>query len=198
MAPIAIGVPGLTIKTPARLVPPMREQQAANVNQRLLNYINLLLRDKPHYLLLFFALLLFIVALFSLLLNIEFPFQDSYHAFPVTYFFGITTITLLSSWLIYLLTARFLLSKVLMWLHIVLTILCFIFIFCYPYLSPGLGEGLAGMPRRYYDYSDFSFFDLFSYFAYPVKIAFIVMTLGQLIYLINLSLGLYKKVHART
>ena len=153
----------------------------------------MLLRDKPHYLLLFFVLLLFIVALFSLLLDIELPFQDSYHAFPVTYFFWITAITLLSSWLIYLLTSHFLFSKSLMWLHIVLTLVCFIFIFSYPYLSSGFSEGLAGMQRRYYDNSDFSFFDLFSYFAYPIKISFIVLTLGQLIYLINLSFGLYKR-----
>jgi hypothetical protein len=158
----------------------------------------LLLRNKPHYLLIFFVLLLFIVALFSLLLDIEFPFQDSYHAFPVTYFFWITNITLLLSWLIYLLTARFLFSKVLMWLHIMLTLLCFIFIFCYPYLTSEFGKGLAGMPRRYYDYSDFSFFELFCYFAYPVKIAFIVLMVAQLIYLVNLSLGLYKKAQVRT
>ena len=153
----------------------------------------MLLRDKPHYLLLFFVLLFSIVALFSFLLDIEFPFQDSYHAFPVTHFFWISTATLLSSWLIYLLTSHFLYSKFLMWLHIVLTLVCFIFIFSYPYLSSGFSEGLAGMPRRYYDYTDFSFFDLFSYFAYPVKIAFIVLTLGQLIFLINLSFGVYKR-----
>ena len=97
-----------------------------------------------------------------------------------------------------MLTGRLLFSKVLTWVHIALTILCFACIYSYPYLSFGYSEGLAGIPRRYYDYSELSFFDLFNDFANPVKIAFIVLVFGQLIYLINLSLGLYRKVYERT
>lgn len=117
----------------------------------------MLLRHKPYHLLLLSFLVLFIAALLTKVFQIEFSFQDSYYAFPLTYFFWITALTLLINWLLYLFTQRLLPSKILMWVHIVVTIFSFIFIFAYPYLSLGFSEGLAGMPRRYYDYNDFNF-----------------------------------------
>ena len=154
-------------------------------------------RHKPYHLLLLSFFIMCIAGLLTKIFHIEFPVQDSYHAFPLTYFFWLTALTLLINWFLYVLTLRLLLSKALIWIHILITISCFIFIYSYPYLSPGLSAGIAAMPRRYYDYSELSSFDLFSYSAFPIKVSFIMLTLGQLIYLINLSFGLYKQVHVR-
>ncbi len=151
----------------------------------------MLLRHKPYHLLLLSVIILFIAALLTKIFQIEFPFQDSYHAFPLTHFFWLTAITLIVNWVLYLLTLRLLPSKALMWIHIMVTILCFIFIYIYPYLSSGFKEGLAGMPRRYYDYSELSFFDLFNYFANSIKIAFAILIVGQIVYFFNLFRGVY-------
>jgi hypothetical protein len=64
----------------------------------------MLLRHKPYHLLLLSFLVLFIAALSTKVFQIEFPFQDSYYAFPLTYFFWITALTLLINWLLYLFT----------------------------------------------------------------------------------------------
>ena len=158
----------------------------------------MLLKHKPYHLLLLSVVILFIAALLTKIFHIEFPSQDSYHAFPFIHFFWLTAITLIVNWVFYLLTLRLLPSKVLMWAHIVVTISSFIFIYAYPHLSSGFSEGPAGMPRRYYDYSELNFFELFSFFSNSIKIAFGVLIIGQMVYFLNLFSGVYLFFRNRT
>lgn len=151
---------------------------------------------KSYHLLLLFALLLVIVAGCSLVVDMDIVLRDSYYFFPAAHFFWIAETTLLLSWLLYLYSMRLLFSKALVWTHVVLTIACFACIFSDPYLSNAFSDGLAGMPRRYFDFGEsFNCFEFFDFFAGPVKVAFIVLACAQIIYLINLCLGLYKKLH---
>jgi heme/copper-type cytochrome/quinol oxidase subunit 1 len=91
-----------------------------------------------------------------------------------------------------MLTKRFLFSTALMWIHIIFSIFCFAFILISPYLSTFSEKGLAGMPRRYFDYSELSLWDLFNYFSPFVKAALLSLILGQLLYFSNLFVGLSK------
>ena len=155
------------------------------------------MKQRTFYLLVFSVLLLSILGLCGLLVGIDFPLHDSHYAFPVNDLFWITAVTLLTCWLLYLITLPLLKSKVLTWIHILLTLTCLIFIYSYPYLPGDSGYGLAGMPRRYFDYTGFTFFAFFNYFAPSIKIAFIVLALGQILYFVNLWLGLLKRSTAR-
>ena len=136
------------------------------------------------------------MAVGGFIISIDINFQGVPYAFPFTSFIWLSAIFLFSLWGLYNLTVRFLFSNALMWIHIVFSISCFIFIFLSTYLSNYSKSGLAGMPRRYFDYSDLSFLDLFSFFSPPIKIALLSLVIGQLLYLSNLIIGLSKRTAA--
>ena len=77
-------------------------------------------------------------------------------------------------------------SGKLSWIHVLLTIgsiLTIVAVSLWPSLS---GQGFAGMPRRYYDYSDSNIFQLLELFQQVIIIAVLVFMVAQLIFLVNL------------
>ena len=62
-----------------------------------------------------------------------------------------------------------------------------------PYFYSYSYQGLAGMPRRYYEIDVVSTYEIFGELPEAVAIAFVIFTLGQLTYFINLLIGLYKR-----
>jgi cytochrome c oxidase subunit I len=150
------------------------------------------LGKEPYRLFLIAAILLLVVALIDLTDGINLYFHESHYAFPFTNFIWAATILLFLFWGLYRLTKRFLFSTALIWIHVIFSLFCFAIIFISPYLSTFSGSGLAGMPRRYFDYSELSLGHLFNYFSPFVKVALVSLLLGQLVYLSNLFVGLSK------
>lgn len=119
--------------------------------------------------------------------------HNTYLFFPATSYIWFPTIFLIVFWIIYLLTKKFLYSKKLSWIHVMLTImLCgsisigpFLYLFTHSY------HGLAGTPRRYYDFGKFSDLNVFG----RVTKTIIILTsiAAPTVYLANLFMGLYKR-----
>jgi len=112
------------------------------------------------------------------------------------YLFWAIIILLLILWALYLLTNRFLFSKVLIWTHIILTVTTSVFLMAISFYSNDYYKGLAGMPRRYYDYNSWDTFILYNNLTKGVLVTFLLMSLGLCAYIINLIIGLFKNFAA--
>ena len=140
------------------------------------------------------AFLLFAGGLFSSKAPIDIHLSDTYYVFPLAFLIWFPAIILFLFWLLYLATKRFLYSKRLMWIHIILSVVISLFILTLPYLSTYSYGEVAGSPRRYYDYGELNNFKIFGNFTNMIVLAFLILVLGQLIYFINLIVGIYKRV----
>ena len=138
------------------------------------------------------------VGLFSFNTAIIINMYNTYFVFKLAYFIWIPSIILLIFWILYLVTVKNLYSKALTWAHIFFTITGCFYILTFPYLLTNSYEGLAGMPRRYYDIGQektYQFFCTLSKTA--VAIAFI-LALGQITYCLNFFIGLSKRKGSKT
>lgn len=86
------------------------------------------LKTKPYELFGLMALLFFIISLFGSNKSIDLNFHDTYIVISNVSIFRGLAVLLLFIWSVYLLSRRILLSKILIWLHVALTLLA-IFIF---------------------------------------------------------------------
>jgi cytochrome c oxidase subunit 1 len=120
--------------------------------------------QRPYNLLLISAILFFITGLLSFNTSMDIHFHDTYIIFSSTYFLWILAIMLFLFWMLYMATKSFLYSKKLSWTHICFTILSSLFLFVLPIFIPNSYNGLAGMPRRYYDFSSRESFYMFGRF----------------------------------
>ena len=152
------------------------------------------LKQSPYNLLLLTSILLFIVGLFSSNSAMDIHMHDTYFVFPLTYFIWTPSIILFIFWLLYLLTKKNLYSIKLTWTHIILTIATCVFILTLPFLLTNSYEGLAGMPRRYYDIGQSKTYQFFGKLTKTVIVTAFILALGQLTYLLNLFLGVSKRV----
>jgi cytochrome c oxidase subunit I len=153
------------------------------------------LKQRPYNLLLLTAVLLFVAELISINSALAIGLHDTYYTFPLTYFIWTPTFLLVLFWFLYVATKHFLFSKALVWAHIVLTIITSVYILALPFLLSKTFEGLAGMPRRYYDIGQTKTFTFFVYFAKSAILLAFVLALGQLTYLVNLGVGLYRRIN---
>jgi cytochrome c oxidase subunit 1 len=138
------------------------------------------------------AILLFIVGLFSFNSAMDIQFHDTYYVFPLTYFIWTPSIILVAFWLVYLVTRNVLFSKALTWTHVTLTTIACIFILTLPYFVTNSFEGIAGMPRRYYDIGQSKTYQIFGQLTKTTVVIIFVLLIGQLTYLLNFFIGLYK------
>jgi heme/copper-type cytochrome/quinol oxidase subunit 1 len=155
------------------------------------------LKQRPYNLLLLTSILLFIVGLFSFNSAMDIHLHDTYFVFPLTYLMWIPSVILLIFWLLYLLTKKFLYSKALIWTHIISTIVGSVFILAFPFLLTNSHEGLAGIPSRYYDIGQSKTYQFFGNLTKTTVVIAFILTAGQLTYLINFVVGLYKRPGAQ-
>ena len=157
------------------------------------------IKQRPYNLLLGTAIVLTIASLLNLNYPIYIYGRDEYF-FSLTTLRWLPTLLLALLWLIYLSTNRVLFSGTLTWTHIILTILCSIFITIIPYLAQWLRPPLFS-PRRYYLYSGIRgfvwAFKQFDNIKKAVIISFSSLIAGTMIYFVNLFTGLYYKQSAR-
>jgi heme/copper-type cytochrome/quinol oxidase subunit 1 len=122
---------------------------------------------------------------------IDIHFYDTYIILPGRMGMWIATFILLFLWTLYLLTKQILYSKMLIWIHVMGTITCVLAII---WLMDLLAvSGLAGTPRRYYAVNDDPAYKLFNSPTEAMNCLLGLLLLMQLLFLLNLALGLYRK-----
>ncbi|HSQ44563.1 MAG TPA: hypothetical protein VLM16_06175 [Ginsengibacter sp.] len=115
----------------------------------------------------------------------------------MAYYLWTPALILFVFWLLYLATKNFLFSKALSWTHIILTLFSCLIIFIFPFLFKWFNQGLAGFPRHYYD-TDQKVYEGYVFWTRKLAILGLILTVGQLTYLLNLIVGLTKRAHKTT
>jgi cytochrome c oxidase subunit 1 len=133
-----------------------------------------------------------VVSLFLLYSNktIDLHIHDTYVVIAHTHVFWLLALAAFVFWIIYLLADKLLYSKTLSWLHIIITILTL--------LIPGVSFYLLQRqstltPRRYYDFSDWDSFMKFKEYDRILFITIGFILIGQLLFVINFIIGLFKR-----
>ena len=157
-----------------------------------------MLKSKPYYLFAIAAVLIFIEGLFLRHSILDIHLSDTYFVFSNKHFAWLLLVALAGFFLLYLATDGALFSKKLTWIHVIITVLGFLLLAILPFHNIFSYEGLAGMPRRYIDYgSDFRngyhhFLLLFT--AKMPGISVFIFLLAQVLYVVNLVMGLIRPV----
>ena len=149
---------------------------------------------KPYRILILGAILTFIVG--QLLIDnsfLDIHLHDKYFVFSSTNYIWFPTVLLLILWILYKTTNKLLYSQQLSWIHILLSTFLASFFAISPYVLSNSYEGLAGMPRRYLDFEESSITSFFRKMNKTEIIIFSILIFGQLLYLVNLTLGLLRK-----
>ena len=156
----------------------------------------MIIKTRPYNLLAWTGLIFAIIALLVLKQDstIDIHLHDTYFVLAEKHIFFLFTILLLIVWILYLLTKRFLLSNILTWTHVMITILTFILFAQIFYM----GHTLPNLPRQYNDFSSGNFYSPFDT-PYRKAIGIIVKILlfGQFIYIVNLIGGIFKRLKFR-
>ncbi|MEO6633320.1 MAG: hypothetical protein ABIN13_16400, partial [Mucilaginibacter sp.] len=116
--------------------------------------------------------------------------HDTYIVIASVSLYRVFAIVLLFCWSVYLVASRLKLSRLLIWVHVAITLVALTSIIMFQ----SHHWGLSGAPRRYYAFTEFEQmrnpFNTVAVYV-VVSLAFII---GQLIFLVNLSIGLIKKL----
>ncbi len=150
-------------------------------------------KERPYNLLLLTAVLILIASFFAFDQTFDIHLHDTYFIITTTHSFWVIIILLLIFWTLYLLTKRFLFSKVLTWLNVVILVATSVFLVVISFYSNSYYNGLAGMPRRYYDYNSWDTFILYNNMTKGVLVTILLLILGQIIFIVNIVIGLFKK-----
>jgi heme/copper-type cytochrome/quinol oxidase subunit 1 len=145
------------------------------------------LKGRPYHLLFIAAILVLIASFFTMNETMDIHLHDTYYVISAAWTYWAIVVLLLVLWLIYVFTNRFLLSKPLTWIHVVLTIVLALLLTVFVF-NPDRGS--AGMAR---DYTDWSAFDEFERYNRMITYALLLLPLGLLLYIINLVGGLIKR-----
>ncbi|OJY85720.1 MAG: hypothetical protein BGP14_17380 [Sphingobacteriales bacterium 44-15] len=122
--------------------------------------------------------------------SVDIHLHDTYFVIVHTHILWLFAVLALFVWALYLLTGKILYSKALTWTHVIITILTLL-LFAFTlfwgdsFLNPA--------PRRYYDYSSWNSFDNYTIFTKAIGITIFVLLVGQLIFIINFMVGLFKR-----
>ena len=121
---------------------------------------------------------------------IDFHLHDTYYVITHPPIFWLLAIFALLVWAIYLATNKILYSKALTWAHVTITILA-IGLFL---ATLFFGESLLNLtPRRYYDFSNWNSLNTYTTFTKTVLITIFIFLLGQILFVVNFIVGLFKR-----
>lgn len=155
------------------------------------------LKRKPYHLLLVMAMLLFLADLFYFSAPASVPIQTKYICCSTSSLVWALSLVFFILWVSYLFTNDMLYSKTLAIVHLLVTIVSCLLILSLLYYQKY--QGLAGSPRRYYGDELLSKTDFYTANLLKETTVFLfILITGQLLYLINLFLGLFKGVRAHS
>jgi len=135
------------------------------------------IKERPYGLLLFTAIAISLAFVFPPIANIDFQ-EITMFSIPLAIMAWIIPMLLLSLWLLYLLTRRFLYSMTITWIHVLITVLATILIVTILYI--GLNPSQLKNNR-------------YELIGNAIQILFVILVFGQLTYLANVLLGLFTK-----
>ena len=147
------------------------------------------LQSKPYQLLLpIFALLLLLSLFQPGGATIDLHLYDTYFVIAISFILMTFAGFIILLWGIYELTNKFLLSIIITWIHVAITIFAVVTLVAIPFWD---GMRLYPRPRRYVDYSEFDSFQWLNSFIAAVAMAFLF---AQLLFIVNLLGGLIRKL----
>ncbi len=142
----------------------------------------------PHHLLLPAGLLTAFLFLFSKAATIDIHVHDTYLIIGTKFFWGVTSGLLLLLWLLYTGVSGILLSKKLVWLHVVITIVAIAFI---------TAILLWAVFYHRHDSADYYTFGRFQMQQDTVAVSFLLLIAGQFLFVINLMGGIISRLKKR-
>jgi heme/copper-type cytochrome/quinol oxidase subunit 1 len=152
-------------------------------------------KERPYNLIIFTAFVVLAASFFAFNQTVDIHLHDTYFVITLTHLLWAISTLLLILWTLYILLHRLLFSRFLMWINIVLTIMGVLFLVLIFFYSNRYYEGLAGMPRRYYDYRGSDSVVLQNNLTKAVLISIVVLGLGVLTFIVNLIIGLFNRAH---
>jgi cytochrome c oxidase subunit 1 len=155
------------------------------------------IKKQPYQLFILAAIILFIAGLFSFNAALDIHMHGTYYVFSLTYFIWAFAFILFIFWLLYLATKNILFSKSLSWTHIILTIIGCVFILTIPFFTTNSYEGLAGMPRRYFDIGQSKTYKINSNLTKTEVILVFLLVAGQVTFLLNFVIGFYMRFNRK-
>jgi cytochrome c oxidase subunit 1 len=139
------------------------------------------------------AVLLLIVSALGKEAALDIHLHDTYFVISILHLIITPVFILVIAWFVYLLTEKILHSKKLTNVHLVFSIALSLTLMFLLFNYSFENDGLAGMPRRYYDKSSFSFFEILMMKMRNIVICFLLLIASQFLLLLNIILGLIKK-----
>lgn len=150
------------------------------------------IKRNPYNLLFFLAILLFLFGFLNFRSVIDIHLHDTFYVITVKHLLRALAVLFLLLWLLYFITKKYLYSKLLTWIHVIVTIVTCIFILSIPFLLIDPYGELAGMPRRYYDVGQSNGYQFEGELSRTVLVCAYILAGGQIIYWLNLIWGLFK------
>ena len=144
----------------------------------------------PHHLLLLMAIIIYIAGIFQRDHTFDLHLHDTYYVLDGIFLTPFLSFIPLTFWLINLFSWKYLFSKKLYWIHVMLTIfpiLLFISLFFVPVNYHNLWATSVG----YYDYREWNNYKI-PLGGKLLIFSILLLVIAQLIYLFNLIKGLYR------
>jgi len=145
---------------------------------------------KSYDLLFVTALILFLASFLLPEAPMDIHLHDTYYVITIQFIFWILSLISLLVWVIYKLTARFLFSNFLTWLHILVTLLSVIVFIALLFTASNL---YSPTPRKYYDYSNWDSMNDLNTYSRNLTILLFILVAAQVLYVINFLGGLVKR-----
>ena len=144
------------------------------------------IKERPYELLLFTAIAFLFALVFPPIAHIDFQDKTMFSV-PLVIIVWIIPLLLISFWLLYLLTKRFLYSMTIAWIHVLITVSATILIVIVLYI------GISPLQPTTHSYYDTSLIDRQELIGNAMRILFIIFVCGHFTYLANVLLGLFTK-----
>lgn len=144
------------------------------------------IKERPYRLLLFTAIALSFALVFPPIAHIDFQDKTMFSV-PLVIIAWIIPLLLISFWLLYLLTKRFLYSIAITWIHVLITVSATILMVIFLYI------GINPLQLASHSYYDISLMERQELIGNAMQILFILFICGQFTFLANVLSGLFTK-----